>query len=140
MPLGDRRPGDKHKLSTVYDRGAGTVRWLVNGKERFRIDRIGYRIDRQYMTLDHGGDEVLVEPKQLDFGMGLFTLLDGALPSGQALVRLSSQANFYFDPAVGQPTPQTFGDEESRDESRLFGQGAAIHVERFTVESRKASG
>ena len=116
------------------------VRWFVNGKECFRVDRIGYRIDRQYMTLDHGGDEVLVDPKQLDFGMGLFTLLDGELPSGQALVRLSNQSNFYFDPAVGQPTLQTFGDAESKVESRLFGQGAEMHVERFTVQSRKASG
>ena len=139
VPLVERRPGDEHKLSIAYDRGAGTVRWLVDGKEHFRVDRIGRRIDRNYLTLDHGGVEEDVEPKQLDFGMGLFTLLDGRLPSGQALVRLSTAENFYFDPAVGEPTPQTFVDEGSNPGSRLFGQGAELHVERFVVQSRKAS-
>jgi hypothetical protein len=47
IPLADRRPGDEHQLSTAYDRGAGTVRWIVDDKERFRVDRLGYRIDRQ---------------------------------------------------------------------------------------------
>jgi hypothetical protein len=138
IPLLERRPGDEHKVGIAYDRAAGTVRWLVDGKERFRVDRIGHRIDRKYLTLDHGGKEELVEPKQLDFGMGLFTLLDGRLPSGEALVRLSTAENFYFDPAEGEPTPQTFVDEESLPGSRLFGQGAELRVERFIVESRRA--
>ena len=139
IPLMARRPGDEHKLSIAYDRGAGRVRWIVDGKVRFQVDQIGRLIDRRYMTLDHGGTEEDIEPKQLDFGMGLFTLLDGALPSGQALVRLSNQPSFYFDPALGAPNPQSFVDEGSAPGSRLFGQGAEIQVERFTVQSRKAS-
>jgi hypothetical protein len=139
IPLMDRRPGDEHRLSIAYDRDAGRVRWLVDGKERFRVDQIGRLIDRQFMTLDHGGEPEDVAPKQLDFGMGLFTLLDGALPSGQALVRLSNEPNFYVDPSHGLPNPQAFVDEGSAPGSRLFGQGAEIAVERFTVQSRKAS-
>lgn len=139
IPLLERRPGDEHKLGIVYDRGAGRVRWIVDGKERFRVDQIGRLIDRRYLTLDHGGTEEDIEPKQLDFGMGLFTLLDGALPSARALIRLSSEPNFYFDPSLGAPNPQSFVDEGSAAGSRLFGQGAEIRVERFTVQSRKAS-
>jgi hypothetical protein len=32
------------------------------------------------MTIDHGGVEDTVTPGQLDFGMGMFTILDGDLP------------------------------------------------------------
>jgi hypothetical protein len=115
------------------------VRWLVNGKERFRVDRIGRRIDEEFLTLDHGGDEEVVEPKQLDFGMGLFTLLDARLPSGTPLVRLSTADDFYFLPdGEGEFDPADFVDNDSEDHSRLFGQGAELRVERFTVKSRRA--
>jgi hypothetical protein len=140
IPLQERGdPGDTHDLRIAYDRSAGVVRWLVDGKEKFRADRIGHRIDRKFMTLDHGGVEETVEPRQLDFGMGMFTILDGDLPSGKALVRLSNAPNFYFDPPQGEPTPQTFFDEESRASSRLFGQGAELRVGRLSVESAPAS-
>ena len=139
IPLLERRPGDEHKVGIAYDRAAGVVRWLVNGKERFRVDQIGRRIDEEFLTLDHGGDEELVEPRQLDFGMGLFTLLDARLPSGTPLVRLSTAQDFYFVPdGSGGFDPAAFVDEASQDESRLFGQGAELRVERFTVTSRRA--
>lgn len=68
-PLLKRRPQDEHKVDIAYDRAAGVVRWLVNGKERFRVDCLGRRIDERVLTLDHGGEEQDVEPKHLDFGM-----------------------------------------------------------------------
>jgi hypothetical protein len=139
IPLLERRPGDEHKVGIAYDRAAGVVRWLVNGKERFRVDQIGRRIDKKFLTLDHGGDEEVVAPTQLDFGMGLFTLLDARLPSGTPLVRLSTADDFYFIPdGNGGVDPAAFADEDSKDESRLFGQGAELCVERFTVTSRRA--
>ncbi len=91
------------------------------------------QVTRAGLTLDHGGVEETVEPRQLDFGMGMFTILDGDLPSGKALVRLSNAQNFYFDPLQGEPTPQTFVDEESRASSRLFGQGAEMQIARLSV-------
>jgi hypothetical protein len=69
----------------------------------------------------------------------MFTILDGDLPSGKALVRLSNAQDFYFDPLLGEPTPQTFVDEESRASSRLFGQGAQLQVEHLAVESAPVS-
>jgi hypothetical protein len=136
IPLIERRPEDEHDLSIAYDRTAGTVRWLVDGEEQLRVDRIGRRIDRRYLTLDHGGVEEDVIPQQLDFGMGLFTLLDGRLPSGDALVRLSADRSVYFDPNLGEPTAQTFVDEGSSPDSRLFNQGAELQVRRFVVQSQ----
>lgn len=136
IPIGTRQPDQWHELSIAYNRGAGVVRWLVDGEERFRVDRIGQHIDRPYLTIDHGGDEERVESRQLNGGMGMFTLLDGYLPSEQALVRLSDVEDFYFDPVLGQPHPLAFVDEESHEGSRLFGQGAELRIDHFTVELR----
>lgn len=137
IPVGDRNPDDSHELAIAYDRAAGVVRWLVDGVEAFRVERIGYHIDRQYMTIDHGGEEGLMEPRQLAGGMGLLNLLDGSLPSGDALVRLSENEGTYFDPLEGEPSPQVFVDEVSAEGSRLFGQGAELRMNYFTVESHK---
>jgi hypothetical protein len=136
IPVASRTPNQMHHLKIAYDKAAGTVRWLLDDGEVFRVDQIGKRIDRQYMTLDHGGVEEIVSPNQLNCGMGLFTLLDAALPSGQALVRLSAAPNFYFEPAIGEPTAETFVDESSLPGSRLFGQGAELRMKKYVVESR----
>jgi hypothetical protein len=68
--------------------------------------------------------------------MGMFTLLDAALPSGQALVRLSTAPNFYYKPALGAPIAETFVDGSSSFGSRLFGQGAELRMLKYVVESR----
>lgn len=138
IPVGDRNPEDWHELAIAYDRAAGVVRWLVDGEEQLRVDRIGYHIDRSYMTIDHGGAEESIAPRQLSGGMGLLNLLDGSLPGGEALVRLSGIDGTYFDPLVGEPTPQVFIDETSAEGSRLFGQGAELRMKSFTVESHRA--
>ena len=137
IPLTATSPGQQRHLTIAYDRSAGTVRWLVDGIERFSIDRIGHLLDRRYLTIDHGGVPQTVSPNQLACGMGLFTLLDAEQPSGTALVRLSSVPGFYFDPEVGEPASQTFLDDESLAGNRLFGQGAAIRVKKYVVSSRR---
>lgn len=88
------------------------------------------------MLLDHGGQDALVTPSRLHGGFGLVTLLDGALRGGPGLVRISGADDFYFHPGKGAPHTQTFVDDASRPDSRLFGQGAALRVRRFAVESR----
>jgi hypothetical protein len=132
VPLLDRTPEDRHHVKIAYDRSAGAVRWLVDGKEALCVDRIGHRLSRDSLNLDEGGKEVLVEPRQLSFGMGLLSLLDGSWPTGLGLVRLST-GNTYYRPATGEPEPQTFVDENSLESSRLFGQGAELTVSGYTV-------
>jgi hypothetical protein len=132
VPIATRTAGDTRTVAVAYDKQAGVVRWLVDGKEKFRVDRIGYRIDRQHMLLDHGGVDTLFSPNQLDCGMGMFTLLDGHAPQGDAagsgLVQLSTVPGFYFDPAVGEPEPETWVDAASLASSRLWGEGAELWV------------
>lgn len=133
IPVGSRRPSDAHHLQIAYNKAAGTVRWLVDHQEVYRVSTIGERINRRFMTLDHGGTDSAVSPNQLNGGMGMFTLLDGHKPSNRALVRLSSADNFYFNPKLGEPTGQTFVDEASLERSRLFGQGAELRMVEYKV-------
>jgi hypothetical protein len=144
VPVATRSVGDQHQLKIAYDRSRGIVRWLISGKEVMRVDRLGYRIDRRHMVLDHGGTETLVQPRQLACGLGMFTLLDASRPgqSGPAqmadgLARLSSAPNFYFHTGLGQPNPQTFADPASLPSSRLFGQGAELNARNLVVSSRR---
>ena len=133
IPIAERRPGDSHQLKIAYNKAAGTVRWLVNHREVYRVSTIGERINRKFMTLDHGGTETAVSPNQLTCGMGMLTLLDGQKPSHRALVRLSTADNVYFNPQRGEPHGQTFVDDASLEGSRLWGQGAELRMEKYKV-------
>lgn len=138
IPVFERRNvNDSVKLRISYDRSAGKVSWWVNERKVFEVDRIGYRLqNRQLLTLDHGGQESLVDVKQLDCGMGLFTLLDGYRPSDIGLVRISEEPYFYYDPNVGPPALAPMWDDYSAASNRLWGQGAEITVENYRVSSR----
>lgn len=133
IPVASYRPGDVHHLRIAYNRAAGVTRWLIDGLEVYRVDRIGRLIDRAHMTIDLGGTEEDVAPRQLDCGMGTFTLLDGHRPSDIGLVRLSESP--YFNPALGEPVPENFTDNLSLYANRLFGQGATLNVHRYVVSS-----
>jgi hypothetical protein len=139
IPVATRRPSDRHRLAIAYDRAAGTARWILDGVEVFRVDAIGSRIDRRYMLLDHGGYDVALSPAQMDCGMAMFDFLDGYGPTGRGLVQLeANDGDAYDDPRVGPARGLGFVDPESRLSSRLFGQGAAMTVERFVVSSDPA--
>ncbi len=133
IPVARRSPADEHEAGIAYDRSAGIVRWILDGIEVYRVGRIGRRLpSREHMLLDLGGADELVSPRQLDFGMGLFTLLDGAAGAGPGLVRLSSELR-YFAPDRGEPHELAFVDEASTPESRLFGQGAELRLAAYAV-------
>ncbi|REE96258.1 DUF6081 family protein [Thermomonospora umbrina] len=134
VPLVDRSPEDRHHVKISYDRAAGVVRWILDGAEVLRVDRIGYPLGRATLTLDEGGEHTLVEPRQISFGMGMLSLLDGAWPTGKGLVRLSTRTA-YYRPGTGEPDPQTFVDDESLESSRLFGQGAELRISDYVVSS-----
>jgi hypothetical protein len=137
IPIGKRTAGDSHTLAVAYDKQAGVVRWLVDGKEGFRVSSIGNRIDRQFMLLDHGGVNTPFSPNQLNCGMGSFTLLDGHGPQGDAngvgLVELSTVPGFYYNPALGEPSAESFVDPNSLATSRLWGEGTELRVREASV-------
>jgi hypothetical protein len=138
VPLADRSPADRHRVRISYDRSAGVVRWFLDGTQALAVERIGLPLGRESLTLDEGGALAVVEPRQLSFGMGMLTLMDGSWPTGRGLVRLS-RGTTYFDPGVGEPKEQTFVDEENLGTSRLFGQGAELSVSDYTVTSVQQS-
>jgi hypothetical protein len=135
IPLGARSAGTAHDVKIAYDRSAGIVRWILDGKEVYRVSTIGRRINRRYMIIDHGGIEKTVAPRQLNCGMGMFTLLDGSDGSQPGLVRLSNRPNFYFSPSRGEPSLQSFVDETSQPGSRIFGQGVEFRIGTYRVAS-----
>ncbi|MDQ4031920.1 MAG: YceI family protein [Actinomycetota bacterium] len=139
IPVASRSPHDRHHFEICYDRSAGAVWWLLDGREVYRVDRLGYRLEsREHLLVDHGGEETLVHPRQLNCGMGMFTALDYGRRDQRALVRISSTENYYFSTATGEPEPQVFLDDESLESNRLFGQGAEIEVGRYEVSSTPA--
>jgi hypothetical protein len=137
IPVAARWPWQEHELSIAYDKAGGKVRWIVDGEEVFRVQTIGARIAPEHMLLDRGGEDVIISPDQLDCGMGTFTFLDGYGPTDRGLVQIDADAASYVHPLDGEPYPMSFVDPTDAPESRLFGQGALMHVERYVVESRK---
>ena len=76
------------------------------------------------MIIDHGGTPKAAAPRQLNCGMALMTLLDGALGSaGTGLIPVG--------PPYAYPTKFVGG-------PNLFGQGAELQVERFEIETQGA--
>jgi hypothetical protein len=132
IPVARRTPDSTHRLKIAYDRTAGVVRWVLDGQEVFRVDRVGRHIDPKWLVGDHGGDEEDVEMRQLNFGLGLFTLLD-ACQDGRGLVRLASDPSYYVVPQSTEAGG--FVDEQSLPGSRLFGQGAELRVQQYVIAS-----
>lgn len=132
IPVAKRKSQDIHRLGISYNKESNTVRWFVAGQEVFKVENVGMRIDRKYMTLDLGGEEQIVSLNQIDAGLGLFTLLDGTQPTGTALVKLTDLPE-NFDPAKGEPEEPAFIDSESKETSRLFGQGAELICKEYSV-------
>lgn len=125
IPVAERAEDDLHRLKISYTGESGSAKWVVDGVEVFRVDNVGVLIDRKYMVIDEGGQEGAVAVCQLSCGLGMMSLLAGALDGGSALVDLSGTLKA-FDPAKGEPARPTFVDPESRGTSRLFGQGAEL--------------
>ena len=113
IPVSDRTAHDVHEAAIAYDAAAGTVRWSLDGREVFRADRLGHHLQtREHLLIDLGGVEESARPRQLAFGVGLLTLLDGAVGDGPGLVRLSDALTYH-----SRGAPASFVDERSRPES-----------------------
>ena len=131
IPVADREPGDERLYRMSYDPSTNAMRWFIDGEQVFEVEGVGKRIEREYMLIDQGGVEEDAVPPVLNVGLGLISLLDGAI-DGKALVNLTGADNFY-DPRVGAPEPVEFVDPASKDESRLFGQSAELTCKEFRV-------
>ncbi|MBB5783215.1 DUF6081 family protein [Nonomuraea jabiensis] len=137
IPVTPRVPSQTNSLAIEFDKDAGVVSWVVDGRRVLRLDRIGEpAFDRKYLLTDHGGTPQLAQPRQLYCGFSTVTFLDGAGRDGRGLVRLSSLPDVYYAPRVGAPTPAEFYDDESLESNRLWGQGISIQVDHVSVTLR----
>lgn len=137
IPVARTRPNEHHKVALAFDKSAGTIRWLVDRREVFRVDQIGKYLDRKLVTIDRGGDEAIVSPRQMDCGIGTFTLLDGYRPGDVGLVRLASTPGYYVNPDT-HAGDATFIDDLSKPEDRLWGQGATLNVKSMVFSYRNS--
>jgi hypothetical protein len=135
VPVAARTPAKKDTYQISLDKAGTRAVWKLNGKKVLSVNRIGtLALDRKYLLIDAGGTPEVVRPKQLICAVATFTLLDGASANGgRGLARLSSVPGHYFAPRSGRPSPQTFFDNRSLLQNRLFGQGTELEVARMEV-------
>jgi hypothetical protein len=126
FPAVPRLPGKQAKISVGYSSALGVVRWLVDDVEVARVTNIGFPAPGATTIIDHGGTPQAVNPRQMNCGMALFTLLDAGLaPAGPGLVSLAPPYQIPKE-FVGGP--------------KLFGQGAELQVARVEVLSTDEDG
>lgn len=135
IPLKKRDTNDMNKLRISYSKSKDIATWFIDDKELFHVDNVGLLIDRQFMTIDNGGQAKIVKIQQLNAGFGIFSLMDGAI-DGQGLINLVGDDS-YYDPLQGEPHAARFLDNQSLRANRLFGQGAKLIATNFVVFSEQ---
>lgn len=76
-------PGnDFVKLAIAYNYKGNYIRWIINDVEVFKVNRIGYPLERKYRILEHNNvgqissPARLIRPTQLQYGFGTLSLMD----------------------------------------------------------------
>lgn len=159
IPVAKRNTADPGndfvKLAIAYNYQDNYVRWIVNDIEVFKVNRLGYPLERKYRMLEHNTPGVisapaqLVRPKQLQFGFGTFSLMDMYNPqnpgqvNNSALVDLTSGGSLpAVNPIVtnvnGRTIPATFilpysATGNTGFTGTNFGQGAILRIKYLTV-------
>ena len=154
IPVGKRAAvnslGDFVKLSIAYNREEGYTRWLVNDLEVFRVERIGYPLERKYRILDHGGVAGLVRPRSLSTGFGNFTLLNmqnpqnpGQIPNAGLLDLRTPQVRAYAPirtDQLGLPVEPVYIQTPYKKEFALFDQGSTLNLKYVHVYKQLQGG
>ena len=96
IPLAKRNTADPLndfvKLAIAYNYRDNYVRWIINDQEMFRVNRLGYPIERKYRVIEHNtpgaqsAPAQLIRPRQLQFGFGTFSLMDAYNPQNPGQV------------------------------------------------------
>lgn len=84
VPVAEVRPGDFHRCAIVYDRAAGAVSWIVDGRPVLRVAELGRTtLAEEHLLWEIPGESAPVVPEGL--GFGLATMAGAALGQGAAL-------------------------------------------------------
>ena len=151
-------PGnDFVKLAIAYNYKENYVRWIVNDMEVFRVNRIGYPLERKYRILEHNtvgqisAPAQLIRPKQLQYGFGTFSLMDMYNPQNPGQLNNAALVNLTLggilpdvNPIVtnvnGTTIAPTFlspylpgGFPGFPENGTNFGQGAILRIKYLTV-------
>jgi hypothetical protein len=147
IPVKVRRSCDLHDMKIVVNHANRFVSWRLDGREVFRVNKVGYLLSRTFMLTDFGGAEQEAFPETLTYGFGSMTLLDSypaCLRSDncrsckfpdlrQALVQTVINEANYINPVLGAPQPAIFWDLLGQEKYRLWGQGSETHIRRLAV-------
>lgn len=157
LPVKMRKPGDWHSMKTVLHGTAKQVSYHLDGHEVFRISKVGYLLDRQYMLVDYGGAEAVLFPTFVKYGFGTFTMVN-AYPACKrsdhccdckfpTLRQALSNTGVYdaflpsaipYNPLLGFPSPAVFfqpNDDPSlaAEDDFIWGQGAKLYIKKLVV-------
>jgi hypothetical protein len=150
IPVLNIVPNSRHLYTMGFNGEQKSVRWLVDGKEVYKVYNIGTLLSRQFMALDLGGQEEVIFPYTLHVGFGTFTLLDGYSPCNvvipvldggsicqfpaneQGLTQLTT-LGYELNPRNGV-TPATFVFDGSNVADHIWGQGVVMQLEKIFVD------
>lgn len=155
IPVKMRRPNDWHSMKTILHGGTKQVSYRLDGHEVFRINRVGYLLDRQYLLIDYSGQEAAVFPASVQYGFGTFTLVN-AYPAckrsdvccdckyptlRQALANTGTYLNdepVPWNPLLGYGSPAVFfqpNDDPALAQQGdfIWGQGSKLFIKKLLV-------
>jgi hypothetical protein len=101
---------DFTKVAIAYNRRDGIARFFVDGEEKFRIDRVGYPLDRTFRIYDTAGPAQLTDIPSFRVGFGTVSLLDNINPVVDTSLQmaLSTAGNIDANRPLVQLAPDAF--------------------------------
>lgn len=127
IPVKMRKPCDWHRLKIVLDSEHKTVTWILDKRQVFVVNKVGYRLSRQFMVVDIGGNELPAFPKKIQYGFGSMTMLD-AYPACQKgtdccdcrfptlreglFKTIRNPIRKQMNPLLGAPTPAVYYEDK----------------------------
>lgn len=149
IPVADNMPGQSHRYSINFNADEKSVRWLVDGREVYKVYGAGSLLSRQFMSLDLGGQQEIDFPKTLQVGFGTFSLLDAYPPcnvqvptaNGGFICQfpVNEEGLVQLAPTGAQKNPRngiqnaTYFENGTDPRYRLWGQGCILSVDEVTV-------
>jgi hypothetical protein len=150
IPVKMRKPCDENVMRVVLNSKRKLVTWFVDGRAVFVVNKVGYYLNRQFMTVDNNGFEMGAFPNSIRYGFGAATLMDNypacqkdadccdcRFPSlRQALVNTAPDALVgEVNPLVGRVNPAVFYDNTNSVDYKYWGQGSVTRLKHLIVWS-----
>lgn len=158
IPVGKRNVADPLndfvKLAIAYNYTENYFRWLINDIEVFRVNRLGFPIERKYRILEHNvagqlpAPSKLLRPKQLQFGFGTFSLMDMYNPQNPGQLDNAGLVDLSLNQVLPSSNPivtnvngtakaanflTQYGTLGPNTNGTNFGQGAILRIKYLTV-------